>query len=61
LKRRDFIRELEKAGCKLKKHEAKHDLYIGPKSSYPVSVPRHIELSNDLCKEIRKELGLTGR
>ena len=61
MKRRDFIKELKRAGCKLRSHGAKHDLYVGPNSTYPVSVPRHTELSNDLCKEIRKELGLTPR
>ena len=58
MKRREFIREIENAGCTKLRSGAKHDLYIGPDSTYPVSIPRHTELSDILCKAIRKELGI---
>ena len=59
MKRREFIRKIEEAGCTKLRSGAKHDVYIGPHSSRPVTVPRHTELSDILCKEIRKELGIS--
>jgi hypothetical protein len=58
LKRNEFIRELVKAGCHLKRHGANHDLYINPKSGKKAPIPRHSEIKDSLCKLIRKQLGV---
>jgi len=32
VKRKEFIKELVEAGCYLKRHGSKHDIYVNPKS-----------------------------
>ncbi|GAK60493.1 hypothetical protein U27_00390 [Candidatus Vecturithrix granuli] len=56
MKRRDFIRELEQAGCYLKRHGGNHDIYINPHNGKKATVPRHPEIKETLCKLIRKQL-----
>lgn len=58
MKRRDFIRELERAGCKLARHGSRHDLYRNPATGRQAPVPRHREISDSLCRLIRKQLGV---
>ncbi len=58
MKRHEFIRELERAGCYLKRRGKKHDIYVNPATGRKAPVPRHPELKNTLCELIRKQLGL---
>jgi mRNA interferase HicA len=58
VKRREFLRELASAGCHLKRHGKKHDLYVNPRNGRKVPVPRHTELKDSLCRLIRAQLGL---
>ncbi len=58
MKRRDFIRELVDAGCYLKRHGGKHDIYINRENGKQSPVPRHPEIKESLCALIRKQLGL---
>jgi len=58
LKRRDLLKELVKAGCYLKRHGARHDIYINPKIGKKAPIPRHNEIKESLCELIRKQLGL---
>lgn len=58
MKRQQFIRELEQAGCHLHRHGGKHDLYVNPASGRKAPVPRHSEIKDSLCKLIRRQLGL---
>jgi hypothetical protein len=58
VKRRDFIRELVRAGCYLKRHGKKHDIYVNPVNGQKAPVPRHSEIKDSLCELIRKQLGL---
>ncbi|WP_278871556.1 type II toxin-antitoxin system HicA family toxin [Leyella stercorea] len=44
-----MIRILIKAGCFIKRHGAKHDIWVNPKTGGRTSVPRHGS------KEIEKE------
>jgi hypothetical protein len=57
LKRSEFVRELIRAGCHLRRHGSKHDLYVNPKNGRKAPVPRHTELKDSLCLLIRKQLG----
>ena len=50
--------ELVAAGCYLKRHGSKHDLYANPRNGKQVPVPRHSEIKESLCRLIRKQLGL---
>jgi hypothetical protein len=58
VKRRDFIRELVRAGCYLKRHGKKHNIYVNPVNGQKAPVPRHSEIKDSLCELIRKQLGL---
>jgi len=58
LKRKDFIREVIAAGCYLKRHGPKHDLYANPRNGRKAPVPRHSEIKESLCTMIRQQLGL---
>ncbi|MFQ5976310.1 MAG: type II toxin-antitoxin system HicA family toxin [Candidatus Hydrothermarchaeales archaeon] len=58
MKRREFVRELVDAGCYLKRHGRKHDIYVNPKNGRKAPVPRHSEIKESLCELIRKQLGL---
>ena len=56
MKRGNFIRELVDAGCHLKRHGKKHDIYANPKNGKQAPVPRHAEIKESLCQLIRKQL-----
>ncbi|MBI2503056.1 MAG: type II toxin-antitoxin system HicA family toxin [Candidatus Latescibacteria bacterium] len=58
MKRLEFIRELVRAGCYLKRHGHRHDIYLNPQNGKRAPVPRHAEIKKDLCRLIRKQLGL---
>lgn len=58
MKRGNFVRGLIDAGCVLKRHGHKHDLYANPKNGKQAPVPRHPEIRESLCRLIRKQLGL---
>ncbi|MFU8787696.1 MAG: type II toxin-antitoxin system HicA family toxin [Methylobacter sp.] len=44
MKRRNFIRELVEAGCYLKRHGNKHDIYANPINGRQTPIPRHSEI-----------------
>ncbi len=52
MKRRDLIRELEKMGCVLIRHGAKHDWYQNPNTKVSQPVPRHREIKDALAKHV---------
>ncbi|MEM2919119.1 MAG: type II toxin-antitoxin system HicA family toxin [Candidatus Altiarchaeota archaeon] len=58
MKRYDFIKELVNAGCYLKKHGSKHDIYVNPANGKKAPVPRHSEIKESLCELIRKQPGI---
>ncbi|MEK6529817.1 MAG: type II toxin-antitoxin system HicA family toxin [candidate division NC10 bacterium] len=49
---------MKDAGCVLKRHGKRHDIYSSPKTGRNAPVPRHTEIANSLCKLIRKQLGI---
>ncbi|RMG54064.1 MAG: type II toxin-antitoxin system HicA family toxin [Acidobacteria bacterium] len=56
MKRRDLIRELEKMGCVLIRHGAKHDWYQNPRTKVSQPVPRHRGIKEHLARHIIKML-----
>jgi mRNA interferase HicA len=56
MKRRDLVSELERGGCVLLRHGAKHDIYHQPASGKSEPVPRHREINELLAKKILKSL-----
>jgi predicted RNA binding protein YcfA (HicA-like mRNA interferase family) len=61
LKRLDFIRELVKAGCHLKRHGGSHDIYVNPQNGKKAPVPRHAEIKESLCNLIKNQLGISNK
>ena len=59
MKRQEFVRELEQAGCELHRHGKRHDIYRNPANGKKAPVPRHREIADTLCEVIRKQLGLS--
>jgi len=58
MKRREFVRELERAGCVLHRNGARHDIYLNPTTGKKAPIPRHTEIKDSLCRLIRKQLEL---
>ncbi len=58
MKRGNFVRELVRAGCYLKRHGKGHDIYANPVSGKQAPVPRHPEIKETLCGLIRQQLGI---
>ena len=56
MKRRDLILELEKTGCVLIRHGAKHDWYQNPRTKVSQPVPRHKEIKEYLARHVIKML-----
>ena len=59
MKRRELIRTLEKMGCILIWHGAKHDWYQNPRTKQSQAVPRHREINEHLARHIIKKLSDT--
>ena len=56
MKRRDFIKHLEKNNCHLLREGAKHSVYQNIKTNKKTTVPRHSNLDKDLVNLICKQL-----
>ena len=56
MKRADLIREIERLGCQLVRHGAKHDWYRNPGTEVSQPVPRHREIKERLARHIIKVL-----
>lgn len=56
MKRVDLIREIEKLGCVLIRHGAKHDWYRNPNTGISQPVPRHREIKDILARKIIRSL-----
>ena len=60
MKRQDLVGEIEQQGCVLKRHGKRHDIYLNPANGRSAPIPRHHEISQSLCRLIRRQLGLSG-
>jgi hypothetical protein len=56
MKRVDLIREIEKGGCVLLRHGARHDWYHNPRTNVSQPVPRHREINEHLARHILRML-----
>ena len=52
MKRGDLLRHLRRHGCHLKREGASHSLWTNPQTGKAEVVPRHTEVSNQLCRKI---------
>ena len=62
MKRKEFIRELEKSGCVLHRHGSRHDIYLNPatgqKSPVPTSYRNQEQLMSFDSKTARLNRGV---
>jgi len=58
VKRVDLIRSIEKIGCVLIRHGAKHDWYRNPDTGVSQPVPRHREIKEQLARHIIRLLSV---
>ena len=56
MKRVALVKRLEKFGCILVRHGAKHDWYRNPATGIYQPLPRHREIKENLAKHIIKQL-----
>ncbi|MFM7834755.1 MAG: type II toxin-antitoxin system HicA family toxin [Planctomycetaceae bacterium] len=56
MKRVDLIRSIEKLGCVLVRHGAKHDWYRNLSTGVSQPVPRHREIKEQLARHIIRML-----
>ncbi|NCZ96977.1 type II toxin-antitoxin system HicA family toxin [bacterium] len=58
MKRRDLVRHLEAAGCRLEREGGKHSIFWNPANQKTSAVPRHTEVFPPLPKKICRDLGI---
>ena len=56
MKRNDLVAQLERAGCVLLRHGARHDIYHNPHTGRSQPVPRHREIHELLARKILRDL-----
>lgn len=57
MKRRDLVKELERAGYRLVRDDGDHSIYEKP-GCRPVQVPRHREINENTARAILRAAGL---
>ena len=58
MKRIDLIRKVERTGCRLIRHDGRHDWYQNPETGASQPIPRHREVKDALAKHILRKLGI---
>ena len=58
MKRNELIKELIKAGCFLKRHGSRHDIYENINNGKVAPIPRHSEIKETLCRLIKRQLSV---
>lgn len=56
MNRDEFVKELVMAGCYLRRHGAKHDIYANPRNGKQAPVPRHTEIKKTLANPIQSPM-----
>jgi mRNA interferase HicA len=56
MKRVDLVKTIERFGCALVRHGAKHDWYRNPSTGVSQPVPRHREIKESLARQIIRML-----
>lgn len=58
MKRLDFIKHLNKQGCTFLREGASHSVYFNAMMRRTSTVPRHVEIDNNLAQKICRDLGI---
>ncbi len=58
MKRKKFMKHLNKHDCNLLREGGKHSWFVNLNSNKRSSVPRHTEINDNLIRKICKDLGI---
>jgi len=58
MKRRALLKHIAEQGCEFLREGREHTVYWNPANRRTSSVPRHVEISNQLAQKICKDLGI---
>ena len=58
MKRVKFLNYLKANNCYLLREGEKHSWWVNLDNNSRSSIPRHVEISDNLCKKICKDLGI---
>jgi mRNA interferase HicA len=58
LNRGKLIQRHVKAGCYLKRHGNRHDIYLNPRNGRHAPIPRRREIKDSLVNLVLKQLGI---
>ncbi len=53
MKRGNLVLELVQAGCYLKRHGKKHDIYENSRNGKKAPIPRHSEIKESLMEQLK--------
>jgi len=58
MKRRELLEHLRGEGCVRLREGARHSWWLNPAQNRRSSIPRHVEISDQLAKKICRDLGV---
>ncbi|MBF0405339.1 MAG: type II toxin-antitoxin system HicA family toxin [Nitrospirota bacterium] len=58
MKRRDFIRYIERNRCELLREGGNHSIYVNIEERKLSTIPRHRDIDENLIRKICKDLGI---
>ena len=58
MKRRALLNHLARRGCEFLREGGRHSVYWNPSTRMASTVPRHVEVSDNLARKICKDLGV---
>lgn len=58
MKRSALLKHLRRYGCVLKREGGSHSIWKNPRTGQIEAVPRHVEISNQLAKNICRRLSI---
>jgi mRNA interferase HicA len=58
MKRREFVRYLQRCGCRLFREGSRHSVYWNPVAKKTSAVPRHTEIVDALARKICRDLAV---
>ena len=58
MKRNKFIKYLEQNSCLLIREGNRHSLYKNTSTGEISTIPRHLDIKENLCRKICKDLGI---
>lgn len=58
MKRKELLDHLSRHGCDLLREGKKHSVFWNPANRMVSTVPRHVEIADNLARKICKDLGI---